>query len=49
MIMKEILTTLNEFRKKEPKELFWGLVFMVSIMLLTYMGLFIISIMEGNL
>jgi len=46
--MKQMIQTLNEARKEDPKE-FWGsIAVVVAIFGMLYSGLWVIAILEGR-
>jgi hypothetical protein len=46
--MKEMLRTLNEARREDPKEFWGGIVAMIAIFGSLYVGLWVIAILEGR-
>lgn len=46
--MKQMIRTLNEARKEDPKEFWGGIVVMISIFGMMYVGLWAIAILQGR-
>jgi hypothetical protein len=46
--IKEMFTTLNEFRKEDPKEFYSSIALMVFVFGFLYVGLWFAAIVEGR-
>lgn len=46
--MKQMIRTLNEVRKSDPKEFWGGIVAMATIFGMLYFGLWTIAILQGR-
>jgi hypothetical protein len=46
--MKQMIRTLNEARKEDPKEFWGGIVAMITIFGMMYIGLWTIAILQGR-